>query len=139
MILMPFTGLASHRIQPAIRRLEATCFMRYASCSAIDQFLSMLVDWVRKAIRIANDRVSASARYVVSARFRASPGYTWLRDRSGGNNDADQFGAACEYDRSKRVLLCASAAWLRNRGQAEFTLKAVNVGGLTPSWPGASV
>ncbi|RQR85334.1 porin [Burkholderia sp. Bp9012] len=86
-----------------------------------------------------NDGVSASARYAVSARFRTSLGYTWLRDRSGGDNDADQFSAACEYDLSKRVLLYASAAWLHNRGQAAFTLKGVNVIGLTPSWPGASV
>jgi hypothetical protein len=51
----------SHRIQPAIRRLEAACIMRYALCSATDQFLSMLGDWVRKSIRTANDRVAASA------------------------------------------------------------------------------
>ena len=89
--------------------------------------------------RYHNDGVSASARYAVSARFRASLGYAWLRDRSGGDNDADQFSAACEYDLSKRVLLYASAGWLRNRGQAQFTLKGVNVTGLTPSWPGASV
>ena len=50
----------SHRIQPAIRRLEAACFMRYALCSATDQLLSMLGDWIRKAIRTANDRVAAS-------------------------------------------------------------------------------
>ncbi len=89
--------------------------------------------------RYHNDGVSVSARYAASARFRASLGYAWLRDRSGGDNDADQFSAACEYDLSKRVLLYASAGWLRNRGQAEFTLKGVNVTGLTPSWPGASV
>ncbi|MEX3706967.1 hypothetical protein AB3X92_40665 [Paraburkholderia sp. BR14317] len=34
--------------------------MRYALCSATDQLLSMLGDWVRKAIRIANDRGAAS-------------------------------------------------------------------------------
>ncbi|MFP3693674.1 porin, partial [Burkholderia sp. SIMBA_048] len=28
---------------------------------------------------------------------------------------------------------------LRNRGQGEFTLKGVNVTGLAPSWPGATV
>lgn len=86
-----------------------------------------------------NDGVSVSARYAVNARFRASLGYTYLRDRSGGDNNADQFSAACEYDLSKRVLLYASAGWLRNRGQGEFTLKGVNVTGLTPSYPGASV
>ncbi|AFQ49831.1 porin [Burkholderia cepacia] len=89
--------------------------------------------------RYHNDGVSASARYAVSARFRASLGYTWLRDRSGGDNNADQFSAACEYDVSKRVLLYASAGWLRNRGHAAFTLKGVNVTGLPPSWPGAAV
>ena len=50
----------SHRIQSAIRRLEAACFMRYALCSATDQLLSMLGDRIRKAIRTANDRVAAS-------------------------------------------------------------------------------
>jgi predicted porin len=86
-----------------------------------------------------NDGVSVSARYDVTARFRASLGYTWLRDRSGGDNDADQFSAACEYDLSKRVLLYASAGWLRNHAQATFTLRGVNVTGLPPSWPGAPV
>ena len=89
--------------------------------------------------RYHNDGVSVSARYAVNARFRASLGYAYLRDRSGGDNNADQFSAACEYDLSKRVLLYASAGWLRNRGQGEFTLKGVNVTGLAPSWPGATV
>ncbi|MEI7294482.1 porin [Paraburkholderia tropica] len=89
--------------------------------------------------RYHNDGVSLSARYAVSARFRASLGYTYMRDRSGGDNNADQFSAACEYDLSKRVLLYASAGWLRNRGEGEMTLRGVNVTGLTPSWPGATV
>lgn len=86
-----------------------------------------------------DDGIAVSARYALSARFRASLGYAYLRDRSGGDDDADQFSAACEYDLSKRVLLYASAGWLRNRGEAEFTLRGVNVTGLTPSWPGAAV
>ncbi|MCG5072112.1 porin [Paraburkholderia tagetis] len=89
--------------------------------------------------RYHNDGVSVSARYAVSARFRASLGYTFMRDRSGGENDADQFSAACEYDVSKHVRLYASAGWLRNRGQGEMTLRGVNVAGLPPSWPGATV
>ncbi|QNB16977.1 porin [Paraburkholderia tropica] len=89
--------------------------------------------------RYHNDGVSVSARYAVSARFRASLGYTYMRDRKGGGDNADQFSAACEYDFSKRVLLYASAGWLRNRGEGEMTLRGVNVTGLTPSWPGATV
>jgi predicted porin len=89
--------------------------------------------------RYHNDGVSVSARYAVSARFRASLGYAFVRDRSGGDNDADQFSAACEYDLSKRVLLYASAGWLRNHAEATFTLRGVNVTGLPPSWPGAPV
>ncbi|NLP64923.1 porin [Paraburkholderia sacchari] len=89
--------------------------------------------------RYHNDGVSVSARYAVSARFRASLGYTYMRDRSGGDNDADQFSAACEYDVSRRVLLYASAGWLRNHGQGEMTLRGVSVAGLPPSWPGATV
>ena len=89
--------------------------------------------------RYHNDGVSVSARYAVNARFRASIGYAYLRDRSGGDDNADQFSAACEYDLSKRVLLYASAGWLRNHGEGEFTLKGANVTGLAPSWPGASV
>ncbi|RKE37438.1 putative porin [Paraburkholderia sp. BL23I1N1] len=86
-----------------------------------------------------NDGVSVSARYALNSRFRTSLGYTYLRDSSGGDNNADQWSAACEYDLSKRALLYASAGWLHNRGQAEFTLRGVNVTGLTPSWPGAFV
>ncbi len=37
------------------------------------------------------------------------------------------------------VLLYASAGWLRNRGSGTFTLRGVNVVGLPPSWPGATV
>lgn len=40
---------------------------------------------------------------------------------------------------SKTLLLYASAGWLRNRGDATFTLRGVNVVGLTPSYPGAPV
>ncbi|MEM5422618.1 MULTISPECIES: porin [Paraburkholderia] len=86
-----------------------------------------------------NNGVSVSARYAVTSRFRASLGYAWVHDLSGADNDADQFSAACEYDLSKRVLLYASAGWLRNRNQATFTLRGVNVTGLPPSWPGAPV
>ncbi|HKR42118.1 MAG TPA: porin [Paraburkholderia sp.] len=86
-----------------------------------------------------NNGVSVSARYAVTSRFRASLGYAWVHDLSGADNDADQFSAACEYDLSKRVLLYASAGWLRNRNEATFTLRGVNVTGLPPSWPGAPV
>ncbi|MCC8392637.1 porin [Paraburkholderia sp. MMS20-SJTR3] len=89
--------------------------------------------------RYHNDGVSVSARYAVNRALRVSLGYTYLRDRSGGDDDADQYSAACEYDMSKNLLLYASAGWLHNRGAATFTLKGVNVTGLTPSWPGASV
>jgi predicted porin len=89
--------------------------------------------------RYHSDGASVSALYAVTSRFRASLGYTYLRDRSGGDDDADQFSAACEYDMSKRLLLYASAGWLRNRGDATFTLRGVNVVGLTPSYPGAPV
>ena len=50
----------SQRIQPTMRRLEAACFMRYALCTATDQLLSMLGDWIRRAIRAADERVAAS-------------------------------------------------------------------------------
>ncbi len=44
---------------------------------------------------------------------------------------------------SKTLLLYASAGWLRNRGNATFTLRGVKVVGLvvglTPSYPGALV
>lgn len=61
------------------------------------------------------------------------------RDQSGGDNNADQFSAACEYDLSARVMLYASAGMLRNHGSAEFTLRGVDVTGLTPAYPGAPV
>jgi predicted porin len=89
--------------------------------------------------RYHDDGVSVSARYAWSARLRASLGYTFMRDRSGGDNDADQFSAAGEYDLSRTLTLYASAGWLRNRADATFTLRGVNVTGLPPSWPGAPV
>jgi predicted porin len=89
--------------------------------------------------RYHSDGASVSARYALTSRFRASLGYTYLRDRSGGDNNADQFSAACEYDMSKTLLLYASAGWLRNRGDATYTLRGVNVVGLTPSYAGAPV
>jgi predicted porin len=89
--------------------------------------------------RYHDDGVSVSTQYAWSARVRASLGYTFVRDRSGGDNDADQFSAACEYDLSKHVMLYASAGWLSNHANATFTLRGVNVTGLPPSWPGAPV
>ncbi|QKM49821.1 Outer membrane porin protein 32 [Burkholderia glumae] len=89
--------------------------------------------------RYHDDGMAVSMRYAMSSRLGASLGYTFLRDRSGGGNDADQFSAAAEYDLSPRVLLYASAGWLRNRGAASFTLRGVNVTGLTPAYPGATV
>ena len=89
--------------------------------------------------RYHNDGMSVSMRYAVSARFRASLGYTYLRDRSGGDNDVDQFSAACEYDVSRRLMLYASAGFLRNKGDAEMTLRGVNTVGLPPAYPGAPV
>jgi predicted porin len=89
--------------------------------------------------RYHDDGISVSARYAWSASLRASLGYTFMRDRSGGDDDADQFSAACEYDVSHTLTLYASAGWLRNRSDATFTLRGVNVTGLPPSWPGAPV
>lgn len=89
--------------------------------------------------RYHNDGMSVSMRYAVTSRFRASLGYTYMRDRSGGDNDADQFSAMCEYDMSRRLLLYASAGFLRNRGDSEQTLRGVNTVGLPPAYPGAPV
>ncbi|HEY1607924.1 MAG TPA: porin, partial [Paraburkholderia sp.] len=65
-----------------------------------------------------NDGAAVSVRYAVTSRFRASLGYAYLRDRSGGDNDADQFSAMCEYDMSRQLLLYASAGFLRNKGDS---------------------
>lgn len=89
--------------------------------------------------RYHDDGMSVSARYAVSARLRASLGYTYMRDRSGGDNNADQFSAECEYDISTRMMLYASAGILRNRADAELTLRGVDVTGLVPAYPGAPV
>ena len=75
----------------------------------------------------------------VSARLRASLGYTNMRDQSGGDNNADQFSAECEYDVSTRLMLYASAGMLRNHADAGFTLRGVDVAGLAPASPGAPV
>lgn len=89
--------------------------------------------------RYHDQGAAVSARYAISPRLRASLGYTYIRDRSGGDNDADQFSAACEFDVSPKLMLYASGAMLRNHAEAEFTLRGVNVTGLTPAYPGAPV
>jgi len=86
-----------------------------------------------------NDGMAVSMRYAVTSRFRASLGYAYLRDRSGGDNNADQFSAMCEYTVSRRTLLYASAGFLRNKGAAQQTLRGVNTVGLPPAYPGAPV
>jgi predicted porin len=85
--------------------------------------------------RYHDDGAAVSARYAISPRLRASLGYTYMRDRSGGDNNGDQFSAACEYDISPALMFYASAAMLRNHGEADFTLRGVNVTGLTPAYP----
>ncbi|MDR5837243.1 porin [Caballeronia sp. LZ034LL] len=89
--------------------------------------------------RYHDDGVSVSMRYAFSPRLRASLGYAFARDRSGGDNDADQFSLACEYDVSPALLLYASGALLRNRSDATFTLRGVNVVGLPAAYPGAPI
>ncbi|WP_260854162.1 porin [Paraburkholderia sp. BCC1886] len=89
--------------------------------------------------RYHDDGLSVSARYAVSTRLRASLGYTYMRDRSGGDSNADQFSAACEYDVSPKLMLYASAALLQNHGDAAFTLRGVNVTGLPAAYPGAPI
>ncbi|MBA1363873.1 porin [Burkholderia gladioli] len=89
--------------------------------------------------RYHDDGAAVSLRYAATSRLRAMLGYAYLRDRSGASNDADQFSAMGEYDLSRRLLLYASAGWLRNRGKANFTLRGVNVTGLPPAHPGATV
>ncbi|WP_404935512.1 porin [Paraburkholderia sp. DHOC27] len=89
--------------------------------------------------RYHDDGLSLSARYAFSTRLRASLGYTYMRDQSGGDNNADQFSAACEYDVSTDLMLYASAGLLRNRGSGEFTLRGVDVTGLPPAYPGAPI
>ncbi|WP_244158517.1 porin [Caballeronia fortuita] len=91
------------------------------------------------APRYHSDGLALSMRYAVSPRLRASLGYAYARDRSGGDNDADQFSVACEYDLSPKVLLYASGAMLRNHGDATFTLRGVNVVGIPAAYPGAPV
>lgn len=89
--------------------------------------------------RYHDEGMSVSARYAVSASLRASLGYTYMRDQSGGDNNADQFSAACEYDLSASLMLYASVGMLRNHGDAEFTLRGVDQTGLAPAYPGAPV
>ncbi|HTH61090.1 MAG TPA: porin [Paraburkholderia sp.] len=86
-----------------------------------------------------NDGASLSVRYALNSRLFASLGYTYMRDRSGGDNDADQLGAMCEYDLSRQLLFYASAGFLRNKGESEETLRGVNTVGLPPAYPGAPV
>ena len=89
--------------------------------------------------RYHDDGLSLSMRYAFSPRLRASLGYAYARGRSGGDNDADQFSVACEYDLSPKLTLYASGAMLRNHHDATFTLRGVNVTGLPAAYPGAPV
>jgi predicted porin len=86
-----------------------------------------------------NRGLAVSTKLYITPSFTASFGYTYVQDRSGAGNDADQFSAGCEYTVSKKTLLYADLGFLRNRRDAEFTLRGVNVTGLTPSEPGAPV
>lgn len=86
-----------------------------------------------------NDGFAVSLRYAFTVTFNASLGYAYVHDLSGKGNNADQFSAMCEYSLSKTLQLYASAGWLRNRNDATFTLRGVNVTGLPPTWPGAPV
>jgi predicted porin len=89
--------------------------------------------------RYHDDGLSVSAMWQITPQASASVGYAHARDRSGGDNDADQFSVAFDYQLSKAVLLYLSAADLENRGQATFTLRGVNVTGLPVAYPGAPV
>jgi predicted porin len=89
--------------------------------------------------RYHDDGLSLSASWAISPQARASLGYAHARDRSGQGDNADQFSIAFEYTLSRSLLLYFTAADLENRGQAEFTLRGVNVTGLPPAYPGAPV
>jgi len=89
--------------------------------------------------RYHDDGLSLSMRCAFSPRLRASLGYAYACGRSGGDNDADQFSVACEYDLSPKLTLYASGAMLRNHHDATFTLRGVNVTGLPAAYPGAPV
>ncbi|WP_244107624.1 porin [Burkholderia anthina] len=86
-----------------------------------------------------NDGFAVSLRYAFAPNLDASLGYAYVRDRSGTDNNADQLSAMCDYRLSKTLQFYASAGWLRNRNNATFTLRGVNVTGLPPSWPGSLV
>jgi len=86
-----------------------------------------------------NRGISVSAKFYITQAMTASLGYSYLQDRSGADNNADQFSAGCEYALSKMTLLYADLGYLRNKGQGGFTLRGVNVTGLTPSEPSAPV
>jgi predicted porin len=89
--------------------------------------------------RYHDDGLSVSASWAMAPDARASIGYAHARDRSGGDNDADQFSVAFEYTMSRSVLLYFTAADLDNHAQANFTLRGVNVTGLPVAYPGAPV
>ncbi|WP_233867849.1 porin [Paraburkholderia adhaesiva] len=107
------------------------------------QKTTLFADWFNGAGSGAsafhNDGIAVSLRYAFTVQWNASLGYAYVRDLSGKDNDADQFSAMCEYNFSKTLLFYASAGWLRNRNDATFTLRGVNVVGLPPTWPGAPV
>jgi len=86
-----------------------------------------------------NSGISVSTKIYITPTLTASLGYSYLHDRSGSDKNADQFSAGCEYALSNMTLLYADLGYLRNRAQGVFTLRGVNVTGLTPSQPGASV
>lgn len=49
----------SKRVRPLARKLETSCFMRYALCSTTDQLLSMFRRWLREITNDAKRQVDA--------------------------------------------------------------------------------
>jgi predicted porin len=89
--------------------------------------------------RYHDDGLSLSAQWQITTQASASIGYAHARDRSGGDNNADQFSIAFDYQLSKSLLFYLTAADLENHAQATFTLRGVNVVGLPVAYPGAPV
>lgn len=81
--------------------------------------------------------------YGLSVKYQLNPanyvalGYAFLSDKTSQGNNADQLGLMYEYDLSKRTNFYAALSFLRNKGEASYTLAGAANPGLPLAYPGA--
>ncbi|CAD6557587.1 porin [Paraburkholderia metrosideri] len=86
---------------------------------------------------VKRDVYAASTSYSFTPADDLSVMYGYAHDRTGAGNNAQQIGLTFEHLLSKRTTLYASAGFIQNRGDAQFSLNGTNYQGLKGA-PGAN-